>query len=80
METVQHHEPWNKGKLIGQKPPLKQKDIWPTFFIKPREMRSAESCVPALYLVSRQINMGDSADAKLYRARRPVSKPRPPQD
>ena len=28
MENVQHHEPWNKGKLIGQKPPLKQKDIW----------------------------------------------------
>ena len=24
----QHREPWNKGKLIGQKPPLKLKDIW----------------------------------------------------
>lgn len=23
-----HHEPWNKGKLIGQKLPLKLKDIW----------------------------------------------------
>jgi len=23
-----HHEPWNKGKLIGQKAPLKQRDIW----------------------------------------------------
>lgn len=22
------HEPWNKGKLIGQKSPLKRKDIW----------------------------------------------------
>lgn len=22
------HEPWNKGQLIGQKPPLKLKDIW----------------------------------------------------
>ena len=22
------HEPWNKGKLIGQKAPLKQRDIW----------------------------------------------------
>ena len=21
-------EPWNKGKLIGQKPPLKLKEIW----------------------------------------------------
>ena len=24
----QDREPWNKGKLIGQKPPLKLKDIW----------------------------------------------------
>ena len=22
------HIPWNKGKLIGQKPPLKLKEIW----------------------------------------------------
>ena len=21
-------EPWNKGKIVGQKVPLKQKDIW----------------------------------------------------
>ena len=28
MEKVQSREPWNKGKLIGQKPPLKLKDIW----------------------------------------------------
>jgi integrase len=27
MESVRH-EPWNKGKLIGQKSPLKPKDIW----------------------------------------------------
>ena len=23
-----HHEPWNKGKLVGQKSPFKLKDIW----------------------------------------------------
>mgnify|MGYP003651149916 CR=1 FL=1 len=23
-----NYEPWNKGKLIGQKAPLKVKDIW----------------------------------------------------
>lgn len=23
-----HHTPWNKGKLIGQKTPLKLKEIW----------------------------------------------------
>lgn len=28
MEASHHHEPWNKGKLVGQKPPLKPKDIW----------------------------------------------------
>ena len=28
METIQTHEPWNKGKLVGQKAPLKLKDIW----------------------------------------------------
>jgi integrase len=28
METSQPCEPWNKGKLVGQKAPLKPKDIW----------------------------------------------------
>gem|GEM_PF-2986351 len=28
METINKHESWNKGKLVGQKPPLKPKDIW----------------------------------------------------
>lgn len=28
LHTPQPHEPWNKGKLIGQKAPLKLKDIW----------------------------------------------------
>jgi len=28
METNQTREPWNKGKLVGQKPPLRPKDIW----------------------------------------------------
>ena len=31
MEIVRntvHREPWNKGKLVGQKAPLKIKDIW----------------------------------------------------
>ena len=27
-ETAPRHIPWNKGKLIGQKHPLKLKDIW----------------------------------------------------
>lgn len=28
MKTSHSHEPWNKGKLIGRKAPLKLKDIW----------------------------------------------------
>jgi len=28
METLLKREAWNKGKLVGQKPPLKPKDIW----------------------------------------------------
>jgi len=31
METVfnaAHREPWNKGKIVGQKAPFKVKDIW----------------------------------------------------
>lgn len=28
MESAQRREPWNKDKLVGQKPPLKPKDIW----------------------------------------------------
>lgn len=26
--TNNHHDPWNKGKLVGQKAPLKLKEIW----------------------------------------------------
>lgn len=28
MDTLHSHEPWNKGRLVGQKLPLKLKDIW----------------------------------------------------
>lgn len=28
MESDEHREPWNKGRLVGQKAPLKPKDIW----------------------------------------------------
>jgi len=24
----EHHTPWNKGKMTGQKPPLKRNEIW----------------------------------------------------
>ena len=28
MEAIKKREAWNKGKIVGQKPPLKPKDIW----------------------------------------------------
>lgn len=28
VAAVVHHEPWNKGKIVGQKAPFKPKDIW----------------------------------------------------
>lgn len=28
VPTVHRHEPWNKGKLVGQKAPLRLRDIW----------------------------------------------------
>ena len=27
-DTSVHHEPWNKGKIVGQKAPFKLEDIW----------------------------------------------------
>jgi integrase len=27
-QVAAHHAPWNKGKLVGQKAPLKQREIW----------------------------------------------------
>lgn len=28
ISTSRHREPWNKGKLVGQKAPFKLKEIW----------------------------------------------------
>jgi hypothetical protein len=28
MSSTPRREPWNKGKLIGQKPPLRPKHLW----------------------------------------------------
>ena len=28
MPSTPRREPWNKGKLIGQKPPLRPKHVW----------------------------------------------------
>jgi hypothetical protein len=28
MSSMPRREPWNKGKLVGQKPPLRPKHVW----------------------------------------------------
>ena len=28
MPNPEEHTPWNKGKLVGQKPPLKLPEVW----------------------------------------------------
>ena len=28
VANATHREPWNKGKIVGQKAPFKLKDIW----------------------------------------------------
>lgn len=28
-DTLWEHRPWNKGKVIGQKPPLQPEHVWP---------------------------------------------------
>ena len=38
MEAIQKRDAWNKGKLVGQKPPLKPKDIWAIrFFLQQKQ-------------------------------------------
>ena len=28
IESLSRHIPWNKGKIVGAKPPLRPKDVW----------------------------------------------------
>ena len=61
METINKRKAWNKGKLVGQKPPLKPKDIWAIrihlqnamrFAISPCSIwQSTASCVAAILSV-----------------------------
>lgn len=40
METAVpavHREPWNKGKIVGQKAPFKPKDIWALRVLDPAD-------------------------------------------
>ena len=65
METREHphREVWNKGKLVGQKPPVKPKDIWA---IRIRLQIYARSTRP------RYVQHGDRQQAPRLRPRRPA--------
>ena len=39
-----HHEPWNKGKIVGQKAPFKLKDIWALRIRLQMEGRARDAC------------------------------------
>jgi hypothetical protein len=39
-----HHEPWNKGKIVGQKAPFELKDIWALRVRIQMEGRVRETC------------------------------------
>ena len=45
METNPKREAWNKGKLVGQKPPLKPKDIW-AIRIQLQNNHAVPGCTP----------------------------------
>ena len=44
--TIVHREPWNKGKLVGQKAPFKLKDIWALRVRLQMESRVRELALP----------------------------------
>ena len=65
--SAAHREPWNKGKLVGQKSPFKLNDIWAL-----RARLQMEGRVRELALFNLGIELGHS---KLdYRQSRPMSR------
>jgi hypothetical protein len=48
--VAQRHEPWNKGKLVGQKAPFKLKEIWAIRIRLPMQgrLRELALCDPGI--------------------------------
>ena len=59
MKAEQSREAWNKGKLVGQKPPLRHKDVWAIrihlqnahavrdlALLQPRNREVVDTCLP----------------------------------
>jgi hypothetical protein len=51
LQTNCKSKPWNKGKLIGQKLPLKQREIWQIRANLEHELPLAASCLANLSLI-----------------------------
>jgi hypothetical protein len=80
VPTKSHREPWNKGKLVGQKAPLKLKDIWAIrvrlqISDRARDQPSTASCARAISSSSGYVTYpiaGVSRRALLSCSRRPI--------
>src|SRR5882762_5715398 len=76
--TIKPREPWNKGKLIGQKAPFKPKDIWAIRVRLQMDERTRELALFNLGIDSkvRDICHGDRVAARAcvlqHKAQRPV--------
>jgi integrase len=53
LGRTQHREPWNKGKLVGQKTPFKPKEIWAMRMRLQQEHRARELALLNLGLDSK---------------------------
>ena len=69
--NVAHREPWNKGKIVGQKAPFKVKDIW-ALRVRLHTVRRDE--IPAFSRASRPSNRSQTAP-RGGRRRKPSSRP-----
>jgi hypothetical protein len=65
-----HREPWNKGKIVGQKAPFKLKDIWALRVRLQMENRVREL---ALFNPSTWASTASSGDATSWRSRSATS-------
>ncbi|MGF6875802.1 hypothetical protein OKW35_005274 [Paraburkholderia sp. MM5477-R1] len=58
MRTEQSREAWNKGKLVGQKPPLRPKDVWAgqeLHPIKPSSQNGGSMAPPTRPTIARHV-------------------------
>ena len=57
-----HREPWNKGKIVGQKTPFKLKDIWALRVRLQMESRVRELALSRLHARGQLEQFGSDAE------------------